>query len=261
MTHPTRALLSTPIATALLGCLLAVSVQRCDAGDDSEWGNVQGQFLFDGEIPELPAHKDKAGEPVPNESLIVDPKSKGIANICLYRRKPPQKTHPDLKRSQQETVEFRTQDGRLVPHILAVRTDQTVIWKNFEQEVFCPRLSPFNNDPTSVIFAPDDRKGLPFQLPYPETRTPPIKVSSDTHIWMSAYWIVSDHPYFAITDTNGRFKIDRLPAGEHTFRVWHERAGYVETTEFTRDLTVEIKGGETLTLDPFQIPASMFEGN
>ena len=34
-----------------------------------------------------------------------------------------------------------------------------------------------------------------------------------------------EHPYFAVTDENGRFSIPQLPAGTFTLEIWHERLG------------------------------------
>jgi uncharacterized surface anchored protein len=30
-----------------------------------------------------------------------------------------------------------------------------------------------------------------------------------------------------VTDEHGRFEIPELPPGEYTFKVWHEKAGYI----------------------------------
>ena len=38
---------------------------------------------------------------------------------------------------------------------------------------------------------------------------------------------VFDHPYFALTDDQGRFTIPNLPAGSYTLKAWHEEAGIV----------------------------------
>ena len=49
-----------------------------------------------------------------------------------------------------------------------------------------------------------------------------------------------DHPYMAITDSEGRFEIKALPIGKHKFRIWHERADLLE-----RSYEVEIRADET----------------
>ncbi len=53
----------------------------------------------------------------------------------------------------------------------------------------------------------------------------PIKVQCDAHGWMHACWISQDHPYYAVTDANGTFKITDLPAGDYEVEVWHEELG------------------------------------
>jgi uncharacterized membrane protein len=32
-------------------------------------------------------------------------------------------------------------------------------------------------------------------------------------------------PFYAVTDRDGRFVIERLPAGEYQMEIWHERLG------------------------------------
>lgn len=47
------------------------------------------------------------------------------------------------------------------------------------------------------------------------------------HPWMDAKMFVFDHPYFAVTDDNGRFTIDKAPAGPCRLVVWHEDGGWL----------------------------------
>ena len=44
----------------------------------------------------------------------------------------------------------------------------------------------------------------------------------NVHSEMSAFIVVVDTPYHAVTDGKGRFKIRGVPAGEYTLRGWHE---------------------------------------
>lgn len=234
------------------------------------WGTLEGQFLFDGDVPKLaplvekgdPNAKDAAvcaAAGVPNESLVVNPENKGIANICLYLRRAPAMIHPDLKASKEKEIEFDQKGCVFLPHVLIVRTDQTVLVKSGDSVSHNTHTNPFANTSVNLIIAPNDRKGVPVEMKMPELRTPPVKINCDIHPWMTAYWLVTDHPYVAVTDKDGKFKIENLPPGEHEFRVWQEKCGYVETAEFKRDLKVTIKAGETQTLPAFKVPAAAFE--
>lgn len=75
-----------------------------------------------------------------------------------------------------------------------------------------------------------------------------VKFKCDVHPWMFAYVGVVDHPYFAVTDKDGNFKISGLPAGDYTIEAYHLKAG-AKTEKVkvgaddkkTLDLTLEAK--------------------
>src|SRR5262249_40012963 len=51
------------------------------------------------------------------------------------------------------------------------------------------------------------------------------------YCWMRAYLFVTDHPYYACTDTEGRFTVPQVPPGRYEVvcwlpswrKAWHER--------------------------------------
>jgi hypothetical protein len=49
-----------------------------------------------------------------------------------------------------------------------------------------------------------------------------VEVRCVRHPWMRGYLAVFDHPYFAVTEKDGRFAIDSLPPGDYKLMVWHE---------------------------------------
>jgi len=58
-----------------------------------------------------------------------------------------------------------------------------------------------------------------------------FSVTNLIYPWFLGHVLVQDHPYFAVTDANGRFEIKNLPTGTWRFRVWHERSGYIQQVE------------------------------
>jgi len=54
------------------------------------------------------------------------------------------------------------------------------------------------------------------------------RIKCDVHPWMFAYVSVFDHPYFAVTDTNGEFRLPpALPSGKYVVTATHLKAGAV----------------------------------
>ena len=47
------------------------------------------------------------------------------------------------------------------------------------------------------------------------------------HPWMHAYVISADHPYYAVSDADGKFYLRNVPKGNYVLNVWHERLGEV----------------------------------
>ena len=49
-----------------------------------------------------------------------------------------------------------------------------------------------------------------------------VPVFCDIHSHMSAYILVFTHPFFAVSDTDGRYEIAGVPSGTYTLMVWSE---------------------------------------
>lgn len=70
-----------------------------------------------------------------------------------------------------------------------------------------------------------------------------VEVRCAQHPWMRAFLAVFDHPYFAVTENDGTFKIDSLPPGKYTVNVWHEGLKKPVTQ------TVDVTAGGSASLD------------
>ncbi|MGA9888086.1 MAG: carboxypeptidase-like regulatory domain-containing protein, partial [Candidatus Acidiferrales bacterium] len=42
------------------------------------------------------------------------------------------------------------------------------------------------------------------------------------HVWMNANVLIVKHPYYAVTDDHGSFKLSDVPPGEYEIVAWHE---------------------------------------
>lgn len=126
------------------------------------------------------------------------------------------------------------------PQILAVQTGQKITVKNSD-----PVLHNVHNLPT-VTGNPEKNEAqmpngadLSFSFDKPEDF---LKFKCDVHQWMFAWVSVFDHPFFAVSDKNGTFKIGNVPPGKYTLKAAHRKAGAV-TQE------IEVKEGEGAKAD------------
>jgi plastocyanin len=103
-----------------------------------------------------------------------------------------------------------------VPHVLAITAGTTVDFPNsdrFYHNVFSlSKTRRFDlgryaaGGSRSVRF---DRPGI-------------VRVFCDIHSHMNAYILVFTHPFFNVTDDEGRYHIDDVPPGTYNVIAWHE---------------------------------------
>lgn len=250
--------------TWMLGCVIVGAAVLSQTGPGArstaiaaegvaKGGTFEGQVTLKGEIPKLgPAaiDTDPKGDQlkacgvkeVPNEKLVVDPKTKGIANVFVYLQKAPAGMPADLKKSKEAKVAFDQKGCQFIPHALIVRNDQTVNVLSQDPIAHNTHTNPFRNTPFNQAIKPMEMTGVP--VTYKVVERLPMKVQCDIHPWMGAWWLVVDHPYAAVTDAEGKFKIENLPPGEHKFTVWQEGMGYI--TEGTGNtINVKVEAGKT----------------
>lgn len=244
------------IAALMMGLLIP------GAAFAAGYGSVTGRIVYDGDVPK-PEIQRKKGDPTVKDpavcaatdhesnSLVVNPDNKGIKNAFMYLRKV-KDIHPDLMESKEKTIVFDQKGCTFFPHAMVVRTDQKVLVKSDDPVAHNTHTFPFKNEAVNFILAPNDRTGKEVTNEVGERL--PFKVTCDIHPFMEAYWFVVDHPYAVVSDADGKFTIENLPAGKNEFRVWHEKGGYV-----VRSLDVDIKDGETVDVGEIKVSPSKFK--
>ena len=159
-----------------------------DAKQNNQYGTITGRFLLSGKIPQR-QYAVKSGDQklkndcpkcaktgILSDALLVDAKSKGIANVFIYLRKAPQ-IHPDLRKSRQKTKTVTFKNCRLFPHAMFVRTDQKIVVKNGGGVLHNVHPFPFRNPPIGALIAP--LKNL--NIRYQQVEPLPIPVRCDIH--------------------------------------------------------------------------------
>ncbi|MHB8522760.1 MAG: carboxypeptidase regulatory-like domain-containing protein [Limisphaerales bacterium] len=141
------------------------------------------------------------------------------------------------------TVEYRR--CLIEPYVVAVRTGQLVRFKNRDSvlhQVLCTPAKPgsgaFNLTllpfKTQLrVFFDNLRLGRwPIRRPNSERQFSSsevfVQIRCPLHPWEFGYIAVLDHPFFAVTDKDGRFELPPgLPPGKYVIEARHLKAGAV----------------------------------
>src|SRR5436190_11602910 len=201
-----------PVLTALA---LAASLQ-VDFGAD-----ITGKVILKGtpkaEIPIDMASDPKCGAmhstPITTRHYLVD-KDGGLANVFVYI-----KSGLTEKNFPAPTAEpLIDQVGCLYePYVMGVMVNQKFKIKNSDPTLHNVHATPKVN--TEFNFA-QPIKDQVTERSFDKVEVP-VRFMCNVHAWMFAYVGVFDHPFFAVTDSDGNFKISGLPNGKYTLEAYH----------------------------------------
>jgi hypothetical protein len=154
----------------------------------------------------------------------------GLANTFVYIKAGAPPTSPSVPAPLLDQVACEYQ-----PYVMGVQTGQSFNVRNSD-----PFLHNVHTQP--VVAGNKERNiGQPIPMSSPFVFARPevfVKFKCQVHPWMFAYVGVVDHPWFAVTDSDGNFAFSTgLPAGEYTIAAVHQKAG-----ESVKQITVPESG-------------------
>jgi len=227
---------------------------------NQDTGALKGRIALDGVAPKLP--KLRVNTPaspwltkratdeerkkyeaslveIRDESILVDA-DQGLANAFVYLARAPsnwQPTQEDLK-----PFTLTMQDDRFAPRAAIIRTGQDVRLNNLSvgADNFAFETMKNGGQNRAVGARAESTLEHPFAIP----ERIPIQAKSQMHPWKTSFLLPLEYPFAAITDSRGKFSIEGLPPGEHSFLIWHERTGWLE-----KSLVINIQAGKTTEVD------------
>jgi plastocyanin len=209
----------------VLAALLVVTASALVLGQDTPRGAIRGRVELG--RPATAARRPGVGDLGGGLARThVQP-----PQAVVYVERPPDGSTG--VRPQRAVLDQR--DETFVPHVLAITVGSIVDFPNndrtFHNVFSLSRVRRFDlgrygaGQSQAVRF---DQPGI-------------VRVFCDIHSHMNAFIHVFSHPYFAITDAEGRFRIDGLPPGRHTVVAWHEG------DRASQEAVVPASGGTELT--------------
>lgn len=222
---PTPGAPAAPAAPATGGGDTAAK-PKFDASKATE--TISGTVKFDGDAPKVKKvlisgdafceEHNKGDQAAVNEGLLVDATSKGIMNAFVYV-----KSGPVTEFSHEApagAVQIDQHGCVYKPHVVGAMAKQKVKVGSDDDTKhnvhWVSKLSGDKNETsTKGSFVEVDLKRAELGAYF----------KCDIHSWMQAYVCVSSHPFFAVTDKDGKFTLPKLPAGEYEIGLWHESLG------------------------------------
>ena len=207
-------------------------------------GDVSGRVKYVGKAPKSKRLRMDADPVCPashkeaaiSESFIVDADG-NLANVLVYLK------GVSFSGKATSAVAIIDQKGCMYsPHVIGVMAGQPVKILNSDATMHNIHALPKVNR--------EFNKGMPKSLKEISTvfdkSEDVFVIKCDVHPWMNSYISVFDHPYFAVTDDSGSFKIDSIPSGTYEVIAWQEKFKDKKTKEWkTRNASVTNGEGDT----------------
>jgi hypothetical protein len=184
-------------------------------------GTITGTVKWTGPIPKIPKL------PITKNAELCDPDSLkvrdlerleidadgGVANTVVFLRDVTKGKPMDLPDAREH---LNQKTCRYVPHIMLVPQGGKLQIKSSDPVLHTVQMTgaASNNIP------------FPFQnqyIPVSLQRNGVVELKCNAgHVWMNANVIVVKHPYYAVTDEHGFFKLTDVPQGDYEIVAWHE---------------------------------------
>lgn len=205
---------------------------------------ITGHVTFEGPVPEnkkltLPAGcGNKSGTEARSNEVLV--KNGRLENVLItvknpVRKKGDEKIPPEALILDQRGCMYH-------PRVAAARVGQEVTFVNSDAIFHNVRSVTKENEKFNVAMPKKNQKMTKI-FKKPEMF---LQAKCSVHPWMGAYVAVMDHPYYAVTDSTGTFRLSELPPGKYTLEAWHEVFGTqtkeIEITGTNSDVVFTFKG-------------------
>lgn len=221
--------------------MLAVLVALVTSDVGSASAQVTGTVRFDGPSPKTelldyrtdPVCISLGGQAAADHTLVSE--SGGLANVFVHVIDPPLSAGGGENPKALPVLVLDQHKCRYHPKVFGIRIGQTLEIRNGDPTLHTTHAFTFRG--FNVV---TPRQGQRIQKTFTRAQVM-VPIRCDVHPWMTAYAGVLPHPFFAVTDADGRFVLPTgLPDGDYVLEAWHEKLG-------RQRFEVKVAGGQSAT--------------
>jgi hypothetical protein len=225
----------------LLGAALLGTVQMASAAD------ITGKVTL-------------KGTPAPEKPLPIDLKEPTCG--ALHKTVPTTRFYAVGKNGELADVFIHLKDGltgktipvltepavldqvkcEYVPYVSGLQTKQKLLVKNSD-----PFMHNVHPTPTVAGNKESNKAQMANSKPFEYVFEAPevfLRFKCDVHPWMFSYVGVLNHPFFAVTDAEGNFKIANVPPGDYTVEAIHRKTHAPSNKGVAQKVTVGPDGAK-----------------
>jgi plastocyanin len=222
-----------------LGLALALARPVLVLGDDGPGGprppaggvQLEGMVTYEGPLPDpVPVHE--AG--TARRLVEIHRETGGLRDAAVWLEGVPEAGH----RPPLEPLVMDQANYFFLPHVLMVEAGREVEFRNSDGANHGVTAgSPEERNRFNVITPP----GGSYTRRFVAARQP-VAIGCPLHTAMAGWIFVLDHPYHAVTDDRGEFRLPPVPPGRYTLHVRHPSGG------MRREVEVVAREGEATPL-------------
>jgi plastocyanin len=205
--------------------------------DPATAASVSGTVKFDGTAPKMSKidmSQDAACKGT-NEAETIVAKNGKLANVFVYVKDGLGSRTFDTP-SQAATID--QQGCKYHPHVLGVMAGQNVDIKNDDMTTHNIHPTPANNREWNESQPP---QAAPIEKNFAREEIM-LPVKCNQHPWMKMYINVVKSPFYAVTDSDGKYEIKGLPPGDYTL-------AFVQEKLPEQDMKVTLAAKDSKTVD------------
>jgi plastocyanin len=247
---------SRVMVAILVVALAAPAAQAAyEAVEVTDGGSLTGVVRFAGIPPRLAPlavnkNRELCGEQKPSEALVVGREGGVRGSVILIE---------GVTRGKKATGEVVLDNHKclFVSHVSAVALGDRVRVRN--SDTILHNTHGFMGKPTLFNLALPNKDQV-IDITRRLRKPGVVRILCDAHPHMSAWMVVHDSPYVAVTDERGAFKIDDIPPGTYRVTMWHEgfrargvdkdgRPQYDDPQTVSRDITIAPRSAATIEFE------------